>query len=306
MEIYDVAIIGAGPAGLSASIYARRRNLSVVIISNEIGGEVAEAGEIENYLGFKSISGADLARKFEEHARKFNPDIQFDFVKKIEKDGENFKIVCESSDCRAKTVIIATGRVHRRLEIPGEKEFVGHGVSYCVTCDAPFFQGKTVAVVGGGNTAVTSAILLSKIAKKVYLIHRRDQFRADEIEVDRMKKLDNVELVLNSVVKEIKGDKIVKSVVVENTKTGERKEMTLDGVFINIGEVANSTFLDGMVDLNDRGEIIVNENCETNQDGIFAAGDVTNIRDKQIITSAAQGAIAAMSAYTYLYKRKRI
>jgi len=304
-KIYDVAIIGAGPAGLSASIYARRKNLSVIIISNEIGGEVAESGDIENYLGFKSIKGEELVRKFEEHARKFSPDITFDYIKEIKKDNENFKIVGEK-EYIAKTVIVATGRIHRRLEIPGEKEFVGHGVSYCVTCDAPFFQDKIVAVVGGGNTAVTSAILLSAIAKKVYIIHRRDKFRADEIEVDRMKKIENIELIMNSNVVEIKGDKVVKSIMIKNVKTNEIKELPIEGIFINIGEIANSTFLDKMVKINDRGEIIVDEICRTNNPGIFAAGDVTNIRDKQIITSAAQGAIAALSAYEYLYKNKRI
>ncbi len=304
-EIYDVAIIGAGPAGLNAAIYARRHGLKTLVLSNETGGEVAEAGEIENYLGYKSINGADLAKKFEDHAKKFNPDMEFEYVKKVEKDGDNFKIVGESRTYESKTVIIATGRIHRRLEIPGENEFVGHGVSYCVTCDAPFFQDKVVAVVGGGNTAVTSAKLLSKIAKKVYLIHRRDQFRADEIEVENVKQLSNVEFVLNSVVTEVKGDKVVKSIVVKN-KNGEVTELSVDGVFINIGEIANSTFLDGMVNLNERGEIVVNELCETNEPGIYAAGDVTNKRDKQIITAAAQGAIAAISAYEYLSKNKRI
>ncbi len=303
-KVYDVGIVGSGPAGLSASIYARRKGLSVILISNEVGGEVAEADEIENYLGFKSIKGDELSKKFEGHAKKFNPDIVFDFVKEIKQDGENFKIIGEK-EFTAKTIIVATGRIHRRLEIPGEKEFTGHGVSYCVTCDAPFFQDKVVAVVGGGNTAVTSAILLSSIAKKVYIIHRRDEFRADKIDVDRMLEKKNIEPVMSSNVIEIKGDKIVKSIMVKKT-SGETSEINVDGVFINIGEIANSTFLSEMVNLNNRGEIIVDEVCQTNKNGIFAAGDVTNIRDKQIITAAAQGAIAALSAYEYLYKNKRI
>ena len=298
---YDLIIIGGGPAGITAGIYAVRRNLKTLIIEKtEMGGTVALISEIENYPGFKRISGKELTEKFHQHAKELGVEFTIEEVTQIIKTENEFKIKTWENEYKAKAVILATGSKHRKLGVPGEEEFIGKGVSYCATCDAPFFKDKIVAIVGGGNTAVKDAKYLSEICSKVYLIHRRDQFRADEMDVEELKKRTNVEFVLNSIVEEIKGDSKVKFILVRNKETGETKEIAIDGIFIDIGEVPNSDLAESLgVELDEKGFIKVNERMETNVPGVYAAGDVTGGL-AQIVVAAAKGAIAAVSAYEYI------
>jgi len=244
-------------------------------------------------------------KKFQEQAVSFGAEIIYGKVVRIDKieegDSRKFAIEMANGDKHeAKALVLAFGKVPRSLGIPGEEKFLGRGVSTCVTCDAPFYKGKTVAVIGGGNSAVEGAIELSEIAKKVYLIHRREEFRADEITVKKVKGLENVELVLDTVLKEIRGDKIISSVVAENVKTGETREIELDGVFIEIGYVVDTKLVESLVELNERKEILVNERCATSCAGIFAAGDVTNTPFKQTVISAGEGAKAGLEAHRYI------
>jgi len=300
--IYDLAIIGGGAAGLSAAIYARRKELKTILISIDIGGQANFAGIIENYPGFDNIRGTELMEKFYEKAQKLNTEIVFDEVKKIEKKKEVFEIKLTKGAIKARAIILAIGKKPRKLEAKGEDEFFGKGVSTCAICDGPLYKNKVVAVVGGGNSAIDSALYLSEIAKKVYLIHRRNVFVADESSLNKLKSKKNVEFVLNAVVKEIKGDKVVKSLVIE--QDNKQKEIYVDGVFVEIGFEAKTEWLKGFVELDEKGQIVIDNLCRTSMPGVFAAGDCTNLPFKQIVISAAQGAIAALSAYQYLKKEK--
>jgi len=305
---YDVVIVGAGAAGLTAAIYTARRALKTLIVSKDVGGQAALTTEIENYPGVGLIDGFDLMNKFLEDAKKFGAELKSGEVKEIEKKGEGeFVVRTTVGDFKAAAVILAFGLTPRDLGVPGEEEFKGKGVSSCATCDGPLYKGKVVAVVGGGNSALDAAEYLSRIAKKVYLIHRRDQFRGDEILVERVKSKDNIELVLNSQVKEIKGDERVKSIVVVgvNDESKER-EIEVDGIFVEIGHMAKTKWLGDLVEYDERGQIKVNKNCETKTPGLFAAGDVTDIEYKQIIISGGEGAKAALQAYKYLQQTKGI
>ncbi len=302
MEIYDVIIVGAGPAGLTAGIFALRRELKTLIISKDIGGQINLAHKIENYPCFLEISGMELAEKMRNHYEYLGGRMILDEVVEIKKRDNLFEVhTLYGKKFLTKTVILAIGRVHRYLGVPGEKELIGKGVSYCYTCDGPFFKNKVVAVVGGGDSAFRAAEFLSDIAEKVYLIHRRDSFRAEESIVKKVKEKSNVEFILNSVVKEIKGENKVESIIIENVKTKEIREIKLDGVFIEIGFEVRSKMIGKIgITTNKRGEIVVDKNCSTNIKGIFAAGDCTDIEHKQIITACAMGAIAALSAYKYI------
>jgi len=302
--IYDLAIIGGGAAGLTAAIYARRRELKTILITIDIGGQTNFAGVIENYPGFDNINGMELMKKFYEKAQKLNTEIVFDEVKKIEKKKEVFEIKLTKGFIKARAIVLAIGKKPRKLEVKGEDEFFGKGVSICAICDGPLYKNKVVAVVGGGNSAVDSALYLSEIAKKVYLIHRRNVFVADESSLNKLKSKKNVEFVLNAVVKEIKGDKAVKSLVIE--QDNKQKEIYVDGVFVEIGFEAKTEWLKGFVELDEKGQIIIDNLCKTSIPGVFAAGDCTNLPFKQIVISAAQGAIAALSAYQYLKKERGV
>jgi thioredoxin reductase (NADPH) len=300
-EEYDLIVIGGGPAGITTGIYAVRKNLKTLIIEkSEYGGTVNLTSEIENYPGFGRINGPQLAEKFHKHALDLGVKFVLDDIHTITKDGDKFKLKGWEGEYIGKAIVLATGARHRKLGVKGEEEYTGKGVSYCAVCDAPFFKDKVIAIVGGGNTAIKDALYMSEICNKVYVIHRRDQFRADELDVERLKGRDNVEFVLNSTVSEIYGDNLVKGVKV-NTKGGER-DIPLDGVFIDIGEIPNSELAKQIgVELNERGYIKVNDNQETNVPGVYAAGDVTGSL-AQIVVAAAQGAIAAVSAYEYVRK----
>lgn len=300
--MYDVIIIGAGPAGLTAAIYTSRRNLKTLVLSKGLSDQVTETPHIENYPGFEKIEGYKLIQRFEEQVRDFDVEIIFEEVVKITPNKNSFIAnTLTKKSYEGRVIILAFGKIPRSLNIPGEKKFTGRGVSYCATCDAPLFRDKIVAVTGGGNAALDATLLLSKIAKKVYLVHRRDEFRAFESEVDKIKKRENVKLVLSHVPVKFKGDKFLKSMVVESKKTGERKELKVDGVFVEIGSVVKTDFVKDLVKLDKNNYIVVNNNCETSRPGVFAAGDVTNTPFKQIIVAAGDGAKAGLNAYNYLH-----
>jgi thioredoxin-disulfide reductase len=317
-SLYDLIIIGGGPAGITAGIYASRQRLNTLLITKSFGGQVAgKAVMIENYPGFEEISGIELIKKFEKHLRKFTRpnfskknlggqvDIERDEVTKVKKTGDNFLVITQSKNkFEAKAVIVASGADPRPLEVPGEKEFIGRGLSYCVTCDGPLFEEKTVAVIGGGNSAFEAAIFLSKIAKKIYILEFSPKIRADAENQERVKKTGKVEVITDSQVKKIQGDKFVKSLIFEDRKTGQEKNLSVEGIFVEIGSQPATSFAKGLVDFNERDEIIVDfETCQTKTPGLFAAGDCNVGRFKQIITSCGEGAKAALAAYDYLQKK---
>lgn len=299
--MYDVIIVGAGPAGLTAAIYTSRRSMKTLVLSKGLSDQVSETPHVENYPGFEKIKGYELIKKFEQQVRDFGVKVIFEEVVKITPKKDGFIVKTVKKSYEGKTVILAFGKIPRTLNIPGEKEFTGKGVSYCATCDAPLFKDKTVVVIGGGNAALDGALLLSKIAKKVYLVHRRDEFRGFEAEIEKVKKRNNIELVLNNVAVEFKGDKILKSIIVENVNTKEKKELKVDGVFVEIGSDVKTDFVKDLVKLDKNNYIIINKNCETSRPGVFAAGDVTNTPFKQIVVAAGEGAKAGLNAYNYLH-----
>ncbi len=302
---YDVVIVGAGPAGLSAALYSARLGLKTVCVSENVGGTLNDAGEVDDYLGVQGVLGPDLAKKFEEHVRKYKVPIYKDLVTDIIKEGNSFRVVTRSgTPFTARSVILAVGSRRKKLGVPGEKEFVNRGVSYCAPCDAPFFKGKVVVVVGGGNAALQSALLLTTYASKVYLVHRRESFRAYETYVKLVTSHPKIELLLNSVVKEIGGDKSVKWVNVENVTTHEVGKLNAEGVLVEIGSEPPKEFLSKIgLNLDEQGYVMVEPGQKTNIEGLFAAGDCTGGAHKkkfdQIVTAVAEGAIAALSAYEY-------
>lgn len=300
---YDVIIIGGGAAGMTAAIYTCRKKLKTLIVTIDVGGQNLLTEHEENYPGYLELSGPKLMSIFEDQARKFGADFVFGKANKIEKTPSGFNVSLANSEeyeCRA--LILAYGKVPRSLGVPGEDKFMGRGVSTCATCDSPLFRGKRVAVVGGGNSAIEAAELLSKFATHVYVVHRRDAFRADEVTMEKVKNAKNVEFVLNSAPVEIKGDKFVAGAVVEDVNTKQRRELKVDGVFVEIGYIVDTSFVRHLVEINKSNEITVNNNCETTHAGIFAAGDVTNVPYKQTVISAGMGATAGLSAYNYIMK----
>lgn len=305
---YDIIIIGGGAAGLSAAVYTCRKKLKTLVISVDIGGQTLLTYHIENYPGYYQEtpdypSGPKLMQIFEEQAKYFGAEIIFGKANKLEKTEKGFRIhLTNGEQYEGRAIILAYGKVPRSLGIPGEDKFIGRGVSTCATCDAPLFKNKIAAVVGGGNSAIEAAELLTKFSPKVYVVHRRDAFRADEITLDKVKANPKVEFVLNSTLAEIKGDKFVKSAVVENVNTKERREIEVNGVFVEIGYIIETDFVKEFVTLNASNEIVVNNMKETGYPGIFAAGDLTDVPYKQTVISAGEGATAGLSAYNYLMK----
>ncbi|MFA4833778.1 MAG: FAD-dependent oxidoreductase [Patescibacteria group bacterium] len=300
--VFDTVIIGSGPAGMTAAIYAARREMKTLVIGKELGGQMAWASAIENYPGFLSIESFDLITKMQAQVKNVGVEIITGEVSSImEQKDKTFLLKAGGKEYEAKTIIACLGMAPRKLGVPGEKELNGKGVSYCANCDGPFFKGKIVAVVGGGNAALDAAEILSKIANKAYLIHRHQEFKGFEYLIDEVKKRENIELVLDSKIKEIIGADKVKKIIVENIKAGGEREITLDGVLIEIGRAANTEILENFIDLDPENFITVDKNQMTKTKGLFAAGDFTNGSNfKQIITAAAQGAIAALGAYQYL------
>jgi len=311
MESWDLIIIGAGAAGLAAGIYGARSGLKTLILEEKMaGGTTADAPIIENYPGFEKISGIELAQKMISHCRNTGVAIrEFEKVLSLDLKGEKKIVKTNKTTYEAKAVIITSGSHYRELGVPGEKEFRGRGVSYCGICDGPLFKGKRVLVVGGGNSAVITALYTADLASEVKIAHRRDTFRAEEALVKALKEKDNVEILWNTEVKEIKGEKLVNKVALFNNKTGETKELTVDGVFVQVGEAPNSQIAqEAGVEVDDHRYIIVDIRQRTNITGVYAAGDVTNHPVKQVGTAAGQGITAALEAYGYIrrpyyYKR---
>ena len=304
MQIYDfdVVILGGGPAGLSAAIYASRGAVSTALIDiSMMGGQPSNYLELENYPGFPIIGGYDLMEKFEEHADKFGVQkFPMQEIEKIDLTTEPKIILTKEGEFRAKSVIIACGASPMKLGVPGEKEFVGRGVSYCAVCDGAFYKNKVVAVVGGGNAAVEEAMYLTKFADKVYVIHRRNELRADKIVQERAFKNEKVEFIWDSVVKEIQGDDLVHTAVLENVKTGERTNLSVNGVFPYIGMVPNVTDITGQIEQDAGGFILTDETMKTSVEGVYAVGDIRKTPLRQVITAAADGAIGAVYAVKYL------
>ncbi|MCK5510683.1 thioredoxin-disulfide reductase [Candidatus Parcubacteria bacterium] len=304
--MFDTIIIGAGPAGFTAGIYAARREMKTMIIAKEPGGQVALASTIENYPGFKSIASYDLIVKMQDQVKALGVEIKIDEVKKIKKQSNGYFVLYTAKEkYQSKTIIIAMGLSPRRLAIPGENEFNGKGVSYCANCDGPFYRDKAVAVVGGGNAALDAAEVMSKIAKKVYLAHRREEFRGFEVLLDKVKEKENIEFLLNTEVKEIIGKEKVEKIKVYNSKTKKEKEITLDGVFVEVGRVAHTDLVADFVEMDEKKQIITESNCETKTSGIFAAGDVVVGDFKQITIAMGQATIAALAAYQYLQLKEK-
>ncbi|MFA5188545.1 MAG: thioredoxin-disulfide reductase [Patescibacteria group bacterium] len=300
-EQYDLIIIGGGPAGLTAGIYASRRNLKTLIITKNIGGQASSASWVENYPGFDKVNGYELMQKFQKQAESFGSEFKYEEIAKVEKKNKHFLVkTVTGNEFESISVILTFGKTPSNLNVPGEKEFTGKGVAYCATCDGPLFKNKIVAVIGGGNSALESADYMSKIAQKVFLIHRREEFRGEAILIDRIKKDPNIELKLNKTVAEIKGDKFVQSIILEDAKTKAKEELKLDGIFVEIGYSVDASAIKDLVKTNEKNEIIIDEACQTSLEGVFAAGDVTDIKFKQIVISAAEGAKAALTAYKYI------
>jgi len=300
-KVYDVIIIGAGPAGMTAAVYAARANLDTLMLERGVpGGQMANTEEIENYPGFDHILGPDLANKMLEHAKKFGARYQFGEVKKIV-DGHPYKkVVTGKETYLAKAVIIASGAEHRKLGVPGEDRLAGRGVSYCAVCDGAFFRDKELVVVGGGDSAVEEGVFLTKFASKVTIVHRRDQLRAQKILQERAFKNEKVDFIWDTVVEEIVGDDKVTGVKLYNRKTGERREFPCDGVFIYIGMDPLTDWVRDLGITNDAGYIETDERMRTRLTGIFAAGDVREKTLRQVVTATSDGSIAAMEAQQYI------
>ena len=299
--VYDVAVIGAGPAGMTAAIYSARKNLKTIMIAYDSGGQVGTTYEIANYPGFQMITGPDLVEQFTSHVKEYDIEKMLgEKVTKIEIENKCKQIITESGKkiC-AKVVIVATGAFKRKLNIPGEKEFSGRGVVYCSTCDGPLFKDLDIAIVGGGNSALEAAIEMNTIAKKVYLVSTSD-WSGDEILQDKISSADNVVVMKNHQPLEIKGKGSVEALVVKDKNSNQEKTLDVNGVFIEIGLYPNSDFMLDLVETTERGQIIVDRKGDTGVRGIFAAGDVTDNKENQIIVAAGEGASAAMSAFNYL------
>lgn len=305
--IYDLIIIGGGPAAFSAAIYAGRKKLKTLILTANIGGQIAQQPTVENYAGYLEKGGFKLAQNMKTQIKgletvELKEGVEFKVAALAKKDGF-FSVVCEKESFDCRSVIVAAGKHPRELGVPGEKEFYNKGVTYCAVCDAPLFAGKITAVVGGGNTALDFALLLAKFTEKVYLIHRRKEFTGDLIVLDKVKANAKIEIITDAVVEKISGDKFVSGIVVKNAVSGEIKEIKLEGVFVAIGSVPNTDFVKNSVKLNEYGEIIIDhKTCETDAPGIFAAGDITDVVEKQAIIAAGDGAKAALSADKWLQK----
>lgn len=302
-EIYDVVIIGSGAAGLTAAVYGKRAELKMIVIEKEpaSGGQILNTYEVDNYPGLPGINGYDLGMKFREHAEKLGAEFVNDEVLRIESSGEDFHVVGEERIYETKTVIIATGAHHRKLSVVGEEELTGMGVSYCATCDGAFFRNKVAAVVGGGDVAIEDAIFLSRMCKKVYLIHRRDVLRGAKTLQTQLFGLENVEIIWDTLVEGIEGGDQVESLTLKNDKTGEVRKLAVDGVFIAVGINPQSEAFNSLVEM-DHGYIKAGEDCETNVPGIFAAGDVRTKQLRQISTAVSDGANAITSVERYLMR----
>lgn len=306
-EIYDVIIIGCGPAGASAAIYSVRKKMKTLVISKDVGGQILIAGKLENYLGFIGENSSNLIEIFEKQLRALNVEIIYDEVNKVEKTNGIFKVLTNGRSFLGRTIIATGGSVPKKLGVPGEEDFIGRGVSYCAICDAPFSKNRTAAVIGGGNSAFHALLAVAKYANKVYLIHRRDSFKADAILIDEAKKLNNVEFLMNSIVEKIFGRTKLEGIVIKNLLDGKVYSLNLDFIYVEIGRDIKIDYIKHLVKTNEFGYVIVDKYQRTSCEGIFAAGDITDRPYKQAIIAAGDGAVAALSAYDYIiYSMKNL
>jgi alkyl hydroperoxide reductase subunit F len=304
--MYDLIIIGGGPAGITAGIYATRQRLNTLLITKEFGGQITRKTiDIENYPGFEKISGFELIQKLQTHLRKQKIDVERDEVTKVKKIKDNFIVTTGSKNkFKAKAVIVTSGADPRPLEVPGEKEFVGKGVSYCAICDGALFPDKTVAVIGGGNSGFETAIFMSKIAKKIYILEYGPEVKADKINQEIVAKIGKVKIIKNAALKKIQGDRFVKSLVYQDRKSQKEITLSVEGIFVEIGLQPATSFVKDLVDFNKKDEIVVDfETCQTKTPGLFAAGDLNVGKYRQIVIAAGEGAKASLAAYEYLQKQ---
>ena len=301
-KIENVIIIGAGPAGLSAALYAGRANLNPLVLTGATpGGQLALSINVENYPGFpEGINGSELADLFEKSAEKFGARLVYDSVTKVDFSEHPYKVSTYSEEYQTKALIIAIGAVPNKLDVPGEEEFRGKGVSYCATCDGWFFRDKRIAVVGGGDSALEEGIFLTQYASSVTIIHRRDALRAGAVLQERAKRNEKINFLWNTIVAEIKGEDTIKKLILENTKNGEKFEMDFDGLFIFIGHKPNTEMFEGKLEMDEDGYLITDQRFRTKQAGVFAAGEVQDPWYRQVVTSAGMGAAAAMEVRKFL------
>lgn len=298
MKVFDLIIIGAGPAGITAAVYAARKKMDFLVVTGDIGGQAAWSGDIENYTGYQFISGPELAQKFEEHMRRYDiPVKENEEAIEVKKSGEIILIKTNKAEYQAKVLILASGKRSKELNVPGEKEFKNHGLTYCATCDGPLFANKDVAVVGGGNSALDAGLQLIRIASKVYIINNTGILGGDPVMRQKIEEAGNAIIFNNSKVTAVLGDKMVNAIKI--SKNGKEEKFSVHGVFVEIGLIPNTGFIKDL-EKNDKGEIKINSRNETNIPGIFAAGDVTDVPEKQIIIAAGEGSKASLSAFHYL------
>ncbi|MCD8356442.1 MAG: FAD-dependent oxidoreductase [Clostridia bacterium] len=307
MKQIDIAIVGGGPAGLTAAIYAARERLNTVVIDEYAGGQILQADIVDNYPALPSITGEELGEAFRSHAEEKGAEFLECAVTAIEKNGDSFALKVfdgvEESDLQAKSVIYAAGCQHRHLNIPGEERLTGHGVSYCASCDAAFYPDKAVAVIGGGNTALAEALLLSRVAKNVYLIHRRDTFRASADIVETVRNTENIQLIMDTIPLEITGEQSVETLQLQHKITGKQFTLLVDGIFVAVGMLPDTKVISHLADIDEGGYVIADETGVTSCAGLFAAGDIRTKQFRQVVTAAADGANCVKSAEQYLQKR---
>jgi len=303
--MYDTIIIGGGPAGITAGIYAARKKLKTLLLSPDLGGQVLETWEVENYPALSSETGIGLAQRLTKHLEKFAIEIKKDQASKITKvEPSGFQVKTEKETFKGSLIILAMGKKPRRLSVPGESKFKNKGVTYCATCDGPLFAGKAVAVIGGGNSGLETAIQMGKTANKVYLIEAGSICKGDPLLLERVKSLAKVEILTQTQITEIFGQSLVAGVKIKNNKTEKTKKIKLEGIFVEIGSIPNSQIVKNLVQLDQDSKIKIDKFCRTSTEGIFACGDITDVAYEQIVIAAGEGAKAAISAFNYLAKEE--
>ena len=305
-NIYDVLIIGGGPGGMTAGIYAKRAGLNVAIIEKGMpGGAIVNTPEVSNYTGFTKIDGFNLATKMFEHVNSLDIPVIFEEVKTLKLSKDIKEVICYENTYETRSVILAFGASVRKLNVEGEQKLLGKGVSYCATCDGALYKGENVALVGGGNTALEDALYLSNLAKKVYLIHRRDEFRGEEYLSKQVRDKENIELVLNSVVSRVSGESKIESIEVTNKETKQTQTLIVDGLFVCIGRGPDTDIIEDDIKKDASGYIVTDEYMRTNIEGVFAIGDIRNTPLRQIVTACSDGAIAATKAFEYVLRARK-
>lgn len=300
--MYDIIIVGGGPAGMTAAIYGASARKKVLILEKDsMGGQILKTNKIKNYPGFEEISGFDYSNNLFNQVKKLGVEVKFEEVLKINKDKS---IITNKSKYNAGAIIIATGSKNKTLNILNEDKFLGKGISYCATCDGMFFKGKNVAIVGGGNSSISEALYLSNIVKNLYVIYRQKEFKFDSIDLETLKKKDNVTFIFNSTVSKLNGNEFIESITVKNDEDNNESEISVDGLFISIGFTPLSSLCEEILELSDNGYILSNEECTTNIDGVFVAGDVRKKSIRQLTTACSDGTIAAIKAFNYLNRKK--